>query len=736
MANGLSWQDYFNALATGRGAAYPYAAPAFTAPSGAALHPGTPPAPSPSGAGYDMPAMASLASTMPVSTKPVIPPPADAAAPGPPPPDSTDSGWMGTLPSSASAAAATAAFPKTAGLGVAGPSSLSLPWNPDSFKGHLSRIESNNRNIFSGTDKDYAGRPGSKSQGFFQIDTPTAEQFARAANIDLGGRGAMQLSPEDQSRLVNPIPFARFGPNTQLQMNAIYGKYFPGGRIPGNLTVGELDARFGGSSGTWMEAANRITGGGGAAPGGGGAPTGQPTGGTLTPASLTTVDGYGGPGAGGLTGAAQGGVDPTVQFMMDRLFPNQQAYATAHPWLNAITQTLNSPLTQAILGYLGSSLAAPHGTTPWGRMGLGLQGGLKAFTGAEEAGFGGAGGELGGMKPAERIALMEDVMKMPEQRARTEEEQAHARQLTSEAAASAPNQQLAQAYNIRATDTNLSDAQRQNLLMGGRLAALGGTKATDIEKMVRENDSAALKDAETRVTTKYHEEQAATEPVRRQQLEALRDKYRQEASGMDPKDRVAYTISSPDGTQSVVKWARKGEDFVVPKELRDLGWTLGKPTDVMANKLKAVEIAQKSATTDIKSGNTIINLANGGQLQIPLQKSDLTQWMTGVIGGGIRARYISPEHTIQENLTNEEVNQIVAESEAASATTDTGAPSPTTPSAPAATTAPPTPSTGSYPPAPSGANWQHGKYHGTPGWMQNDDPKTFIPDASRSEAGA
>ena len=100
---------------------------------------------------------------------------------------------------------------------------LASPYgNP--FLDKLAEIESNNRNIPSTVDKDYPGQPGSKSQGFFQIDTPTWLQFAANAGIDTKQfPNAMSAPPDVQARVASLIPLSRFGPRTQKMLGQQFG---------------------------------------------------------------------------------------------------------------------------------------------------------------------------------------------------------------------------------------------------------------------------------------------------------------------------------------------------------------------------------------------------------------------------------------------------------------------------------------------------------------------------------
>jgi hypothetical protein len=111
-----------------------------------------------------------------------------------------------------------------------------------SFMDALARIESSNRNVYSTTDPDVAG-PGTRSQGYFQINTPTWRDFAARAGIDLAKYPNAMSAPRDiQATVASVIPLARFGPRTRRMLEAQFG--FGEGQ-KGN-TIGSFAARFGG----------------------------------------------------------------------------------------------------------------------------------------------------------------------------------------------------------------------------------------------------------------------------------------------------------------------------------------------------------------------------------------------------------------------------------------------------------------------------------------------------------
>ena len=159
---------------------------------------------------------------------------------GTPPDGATATAYAGPTPSPAASSPAVAAI-NTATHGttinaarapVAG--ALASPYgNP--FLDKLAQIESNNRNIPSTVDKDYPGQPGSKSQGFFQIDTPTWLQFAAANGIDTKQYpNAMSAPPDVQAQVASSIPLSRFGPRTQKML----GQQF--GTLDKSATIGAL----------------------------------------------------------------------------------------------------------------------------------------------------------------------------------------------------------------------------------------------------------------------------------------------------------------------------------------------------------------------------------------------------------------------------------------------------------------------------------------------------------------
>lgn len=132
-----------------------------------------------------------------------------------------------------------------ASAGAAPIGALAKPASPygNPFLDSLATIESNNQNIFSGVDKDYPGQPGSRSQGYFQIDTPTWQQFAAKAGIDtVKYPSAMNAPPEVQAQVAQLIPFSRFGQRTQDMLTKQYGAFDK------KATVGELAGKFGGGA--------------------------------------------------------------------------------------------------------------------------------------------------------------------------------------------------------------------------------------------------------------------------------------------------------------------------------------------------------------------------------------------------------------------------------------------------------------------------------------------------------
>lgn len=109
------------------------------------------------------------------------------------------------------------------------------------FFSDLANIESGDRNIPSEVDGDPAG-PGTRSQGHFQITTPTWQEFAGKAGVDVSTYpNAMSAPREIQQQVAAVIPFKRFGPRTQRLMTEKYGP------LDRNATIGDLAAKYGGS---------------------------------------------------------------------------------------------------------------------------------------------------------------------------------------------------------------------------------------------------------------------------------------------------------------------------------------------------------------------------------------------------------------------------------------------------------------------------------------------------------
>jgi hypothetical protein len=102
------------------------------------------------------------------------------------------------------------------------------------FMDALATIESGNANVFSNTDPDVTG-PGTRSQGYFQINVPTWDDFAGRAGVDVRQYPTPMNAPRDvQERVAAVIPFSRFGPRTQRMMREQFGE------LDKSLTVGEL----------------------------------------------------------------------------------------------------------------------------------------------------------------------------------------------------------------------------------------------------------------------------------------------------------------------------------------------------------------------------------------------------------------------------------------------------------------------------------------------------------------
>ena len=110
------------------------------------------------------------------------------------------------------------------------------------FIGALHSAESGDQNVYSKVDPDPAG-PGTRSQGYDQINVPTWQQFAPKAGVDLSQYPTPMSAPKDvQDAVVATIPLARFGPRTRQMLESEFGF----GDDQKSETVGQLASRFGG----------------------------------------------------------------------------------------------------------------------------------------------------------------------------------------------------------------------------------------------------------------------------------------------------------------------------------------------------------------------------------------------------------------------------------------------------------------------------------------------------------
>ena len=157
--------------------------------------------------------------------QPVTPP----AAPAPTPAAPAAPAPTGEQPKAEPAAVTTGASEGAAGAHGA-------------FIGALVQIESQGQNVYSKTDPDVTG-PNTRSQGYAQINTPTWLDFAAKAGVDTKKYPNAMSAPYDvQIRVASVIPVTRFGPRTRAMLHGQFGQF------DDHTTVGELDARYGGSS--------------------------------------------------------------------------------------------------------------------------------------------------------------------------------------------------------------------------------------------------------------------------------------------------------------------------------------------------------------------------------------------------------------------------------------------------------------------------------------------------------
>ena len=111
-----------------------------------------------------------------------------------------------------------------------------------SFLSALADIESGDKNIVSGVDKDsqgltvaQGGNPSEISQGHFQIQTATWRDFAKQAGVDVNQYPTAMSAPREvQAQVASVIPLSRFGPRTQTLLRSRFGP------LDTNQTVGAL----------------------------------------------------------------------------------------------------------------------------------------------------------------------------------------------------------------------------------------------------------------------------------------------------------------------------------------------------------------------------------------------------------------------------------------------------------------------------------------------------------------
>jgi hypothetical protein len=170
----------------------------------------------------------------------------------------------------------------------AAPKGTTLTSNP--FIQALGNAESNWRNIPSEVDKDYPGQPGSRSQGYLQIDTPTWLQYAAKAGVT--APNAMAASKEDQIKVASLIPMSRYGGRTLGLLHKQFGDF------DASKTVGELAAQFGGGTQGGTQTAS--------------AASGTPAGASAPPAATSAAPAAGGAPAGSLPGYKPGSPAETM----------------------------------------------------------------------------------------------------------------------------------------------------------------------------------------------------------------------------------------------------------------------------------------------------------------------------------------------------------------------------------------------------------------------------------------
>ena len=262
---------------------------------------------------------------------------------------------------------------------------------------------------------------------------------------------------------------------------------------------------------------------------------------------------------GGTQPAAPAAADD-VQSEYDKILAKYMEPQTSGPaWLDDLMKIAGNPLLQSALAGFYGYMSAPHGSSRWGRLGLGGLEGLKQFGEAEKT---------QGEADKDREEKLKTALEIPKDVAQTKESLARAAELTSESeTVRADKGLLAKAAEI-ASDPKYKDTDY------GRAAELvlsqPDLRATDANKLLTEglnayqratSSAAATSERATSSAASTEErrqaaaaELAAQQPVRdaqvaRDNAAANLDKWKQDHPGAEA--RVKYKIGDPKQTAIV-----------------------------------------------------------------------------------------------------------------------------------------------------------------------------------------
>jgi hypothetical protein len=289
------------------------------------------------------------------------------------------------------------------------PPGKTLNSSGQSFYDSLAQIESGGSNIYSKVDPDVSG-PGTRSQGYDQINTPTWQQFGKLAGIDLSQYPNAISAPRDvQQQVAAQIPLSRFGPRTQQMLADQYGP------LDKSKTIGELAGQYGGAGG-----------GNNATMAYSGSPASAAASSPAAQSIASSIVGAFNPGAGARMAAAGPGMFPQLGAMLNQNAPVTAPGVPAGPGagnVGPVTGFLPGASTGA--GGIGSDVGAvanlPPATpaTPAAAGGIGgIAAGAQKIADANQpqAGQGGGGQDPGAQQLAQMMAQGQQAQYMQQMR--------------------------------------------------------------------------------------------------------------------------------------------------------------------------------------------------------------------------------------------------------------------------------------------------------------------------------